>query len=663
MQHEDSTTPAGPQSPADAQSAPSNVLLGRTLDKVVESQRRRLLAVAIPTALTREEIARADDVLDQLSLTFFSKPNEALANAFGAALKAVKRPSKAAFVEGGNRAFRGGLVAAAFDGQRLVLSAASPGLVLVQQGEQLFGFPRVDETDNEFLDPSETVFETRLDPGDSVALLSGGTLEDRQRPGRLTQQDVAEIAGPRGAWVWIELEAPRPLDLRQQAGLRTRSEPEAQRIWSTTAKPAEPLWSRSRSHEPAIMQRPPAIDALQRHRSASGDSFRRGVRSRLPRGRPSLAMIVAALLVLLVIGSAFGWLYTNRPQGATLPDPEVARHAAEVAAALGSDDPAAIEAVLPSAERALRIAQQTDADAGDVMLLENQILQARDRLDGVLRLQNVAMVGRLPDGLSMDQVRLAESAGVLFVLDPRIYLVDTSQMSFIQAPFSPLSSIRNFGAQTSADEAGGIVASDGSRLVLIGYDGTATEIGVSVWPKGVDPTAGIVSGFQNKLYLFDDASGEIYVASGDDNQAYRWLVDTEPPLDGGAMGLEINGAIHVVYPDGRLLSLSSGAVYNRFDLSGGSGQYEVLAIDVGEETGDLYLATTEDGEFAIEIVHLADNTVTPILLPPMTTDGHTIESFFEDIDSLVVSEARGQVFWIADGALWRGTLPEAESAS
>ena len=116
-------------------------LLGRTLDKTVESQRRRLLAVSIPKSLTREDVSRADEALDQLSLTFFSAPNESLANAFGAALKAVKRPPKSALISGETTGFDGGLVAAALDGQRLVVSAAEPGLVIVQQGEQLFSFP------------------------------------------------------------------------------------------------------------------------------------------------------------------------------------------------------------------------------------------------------------------------------------------------------------------------------------------------------------------------------------------------------------------------------------------------------------------------------------------------------------------------------------------
>ena len=103
MQIDESTQPVSPHQPADSQPAPSNLLLGRTLDKSVESQRRRLLAVSIPKSLTREEIARADEALDQLSLTFFSTPGDSLANAFGAALKAVKRATESRACCGGNR--------------------------------------------------------------------------------------------------------------------------------------------------------------------------------------------------------------------------------------------------------------------------------------------------------------------------------------------------------------------------------------------------------------------------------------------------------------------------------------------------------------------------------------------------------------------------------
>ena len=40
----------------------------------------------------------------------------------------------------------------------------------------------------------------------------------------------------------------------------------------------------------------------------------------------------------------------------------------------------------------------------------------------------------------------------------------------------------------------------------------------------------------------------------------------------------------------------------------------------------------------------------------------TAEEIFDDVDSLAVSEARGQVYWIADGAIWTATIPEIPSA-
>ena len=160
----------------------------------------------------------------------------------------------------------------------------------------------------------------------------------------------------------------------------------------------------------------------------------------------------------------------------------------------------------------------------------------------------------------------------------------------------------------------------------------------------------------------DQASGEIYIADGQDNVAYRWLADTESPLQTGALGMEINGAIHVVYPDGRLVSLSSGEVYDRQDLGRNSSEFEVLAIDSGEETGDLYLATLTDGSTSLVVFDLTEGVSTPILLPPISVDGVIVEAFFEDISSLIVSETRGQVYWIADGAIWSAELPEMPSA-
>ncbi len=258
--------------------------------------------------------------------------------------------------------------------------------------------------------------------------------------------------------------------------------------------------------------------------------------------------------------------------------------------------------------------------------------------------------------------QLGEVAGVLFLLDPSVYQIDLGNMSMLEMPFSPTSSIRTFSAQSSADDVAGVVASDGSRLVLMGFDGSANEIGVTTWPQDVDPSNGLFSGFQNRLYLLDQESGEIYVADGQDNVAYRWLADTESPLQPGAVGMEINGAIHVVYPDGRLVSLSSGEVYDRQDLGRSSSEFEVLAVDSGEETGDLYLATLADGAVSLVVFDLTDGLSTPVLLPPITLDGVAADELFEDVSSLVVSETRGQIYWIADGAIWSAVLPEMPSA-
>lgn len=662
MHSDETTQPVAPHQPVESESTPPNLLRGRTLDKTVESQRRRLLAVATPKSLTREQIARADEALDHLSLAFFSASSDSLATAFGAALKAAKRPNRAALVAGEAEGFDGGLVAAAMDGQRLVVSAAEPGLVIVQQGQQLFSFPRAPEAGDEFLDPSATIFETKLDPGDIVALLSGGTISERSGETRLTQAEIVEIAGPRGAWVWIELEKAKSTDLRHRAGLLSQPEPEAQSTWSTTAKPAEPLWSKSGSSDGAIFQKPPALDSLNRYRSASGASFSRGARTRLPRGRPSLWLIVVVLAALLLVGSGFAYLLGNRPQGAELPDPEIAKHTATLASALASADPAAIEAALPSAERALAIGQQSEFPPEQLAVLSNEILQAHDLIEGVLRISDVRLLGRLPEEIVDRNPALAESAGVVFLLDPTPFQVELDSLTMLEMPFSPNSAIRTFSTQTSADDVAGVVASDGSRLVLMGFDGSANEIGVTTWPTGVDATEGLLSGFQNRLYLLDQQSGEIYVADGEENVAYRWLADTEAPLQTGALGMEINGAIHVVYSDGRLVSMSSGEVYDRQDLGRSSGEFEVLALDSGEETGDLYLATLADGTTSLMIFDLTDGTSTQVLLPPTSNNGASTEEIFEDVSSLIVSETRGQIYWIADGAIWSGVLPEMPSA-
>ncbi len=227
-------------------------------------------------------------------------------------------------------------------------------------------------------------------------------------------------------------------------------------------------------------------------------------------------------------------------------------------------------------------------------------------------------------------------------------------------PFSPRSAIRSFSTQVSADDVAGIIASDGSRLVLMDFDGNATEIGVTTWPKGVDATTGLVSGFPEPTLSLRPGERR--------NLGRRWAGQRSLSLAVGFRAAtadrarsvsEINGAIHVIYPDGRIVSMSSGEVYNRMEL--GTDQQRLRSAGgrfrrrVGQSLsrhpgGRQHLA----GGMSIWVTAAS----TQILLPPDTIDGMTVEDIFDDVSSMVVSEARGQIYWIADGAIWSATLPE-----
>jgi hypothetical protein len=108
--------------------------------------------------------------------------------------------------------------------------------------------------------------------------------------------------------------------------------------------------------------------------------------------------------------------------------------------------------------------------------------------------------------------------------------------------------------------------------------------------------------------------------------------------------------------------MSAGEVYNRTELGSTSEQFEVLALDSGDESGNLYLATLADENSSLEVVDLGDGSVSQVLLPPDSVEGMTVAQIFEDVSSLVVSEARGEIYWIADGAIWSALLPEVATA-
>ncbi len=90
-------------------------------------------------------------------------------------------------------------------------------------------------------------------------------------------------------------------------------------------KPADPLWTKSGEWMGRSSRNRPRSIRFTAIAPPRAIPSRACARRRLPRGRPSAWLLVAILLALILAGSGFAYLYSNRPQGVELPDPEIAQ--------------------------------------------------------------------------------------------------------------------------------------------------------------------------------------------------------------------------------------------------------------------------------------------------------------------------------------------------
>jgi hypothetical protein len=644
------------------------MLRGRTLDKVVESQNRRLLAVATPNSLDREAVSSADNMLDKLSLAFFAASDEPLCRAFESALTSARQPQR---TQVRATAYDGGLVAAALHGERLAISASGAGIAIVQQGDRIYSIPEQvsDRESMRYADAGpmgdktteNRIYETRLEPGDVVALLSGGDFDPGRNTDsqRLTKERVAGLAGEQGAWVWIEIEPP-PAG-RGDRLLRLRSAPQeaTPKIWTTSVQPAAPLWDRASAKGTGLFAKAPALDTLRKYDGGTRDSFGLVARSRMPRGHPPLLALALAVLLLAGAVAAAAFAFQQRSPG-SVSETAVTLQTQALGAALDGGNNDQIAALLPEAERILATASDSEAANHDLPILERQVQEANDRLAGIERISGMQLVGDLPMSIAAGQPGLAITREKLVLLSGKAYEIDPTSLKIMPMPydsdsaFDPEASLLSVPTSTGA-----ILSTDGTWLEEIDSNGQSSFIGSVTLPPGFNAETVRATGFQQKLYLLDSESGELYVADGQSAELWRWLAESDAPLPGGAIDVEINGSIHVLYADGQVLSLNSGSLTNSVALDNGTDDYVALESAFGTNSGQLYVAGVRDGESVLTIVDLSSGSTRDLNLPPFDDSNESgaslVAESFAHMDDFVVREDK--IFWIGDGALWSADLP------
>jgi hypothetical protein len=300
------------------------------------------------------------------------------------------------------------------------------------------------------------------------------------------------------------------------------------------------------------------------------------------------------------------------------------------------------------------------------MSREHELARVRDKVWGILRLDDVVRIGALPADPDGAPVRLAFADKTLYLAAGNLYELDAEQSRLVvllsqgdAASGAPVGDIRHVSI-----DSGNVVASDGAAtfardkagnwqrlpLAIADVDALRPEAPVVTWG---DASYGLSR--TGDLVRFDQASvgspGEIWAA-----------VEDHPDLE-SARDFAIDGRIHVLLNDGRTLTFSRGA------LMGTLSPFVVPALDDAAFLAEAPFANAfyivdrngTIGENVGRIVQVnAAGEAKQYLTPdpaPGDLEGNAAAATLGEVEDLAIDELSGVVYWVSGGDIWRATLP------
>jgi hypothetical protein len=166
-------------------------------------------------------------------------------------------------------------------------------------------------------------------------------------------------------------------------------------------------------------------------------------------------------------------------------------------------------------------------------------------------------------------------------------------------------------------------------------------------PKAVDS-------FKGRFYVLDtiaDGSGQLWRYQPLDDaypeQPERYFADPPPKPLAGALDMEIDGNIYILYADGTILKFLGGEL-EEFDvrgLPGDLGQAVAFAVDADGSSGEIYVADKGNERVVV-----------------LESDGafraqFRAEGAFDDLEALTVNEADKRLYVLSGGRLYVASLP------
>jgi hypothetical protein len=482
---------------------------------------------------------------------------------------------------------------------------------------------------------------------------------------------------------------PRSFDGGMYVGMHPRRAHALDALHLRAAHLGERLAPRRPTHEPRagrlVAGLAPGALGIERHRRGAVLDLPGGWHLAVPlpaavaRARRFAPTALALLLVLFVAGVFGRGPLTGPAERVGLP--QVARRVelpgwtglsagqdevatglaavdARIAAAAAAEDPVLVARELVAAEGLLAEAVAKGADGEALATRQAALVDARDRLAGVVRLGPPIRVVTLPAPATGQATLLVDGGGLVVATDALYRYEGRGQgLDRLAAAGDGLDAATIGPVRGAAREEDGIAVTDGVALFWRDAAGSWSS---RMLPAPAGEGAGwpvVACGvFDGHFYLLDVDTGRILKFAADDPPG-------APPRDWAgvdhadelrtARDMVVDGRIHVLLADGRVLAFFRGELERTYELPPDfpvadpaalfvdDGSYYVLDRGDGIGDGRLYRIDRETGE-----TH-------ELKLPPTVADLHLLAAARD----LAVDEAAGALYLLTDEVVWRSELP------
>ncbi|HEV2128373.1 MAG TPA: hypothetical protein VGR22_07140 [Thermomicrobiales bacterium] len=407
----------------------------------------------------------------------------------------------------------------------------------------------------------------------------------------------------------------------------------------------------------------PRTHGVQLHRSVSIDRGEPGWRAMLPRiplAGPLLVALVLGLLVVLTFGS---WSLRSDEPADTTQLASLGEIDQYILAAAESSDPDDARQALTLAEQALFDAEEEGAPAPELAPRRAAITSSLDEIDNVLRLDNIARIGTLPDPLQGGGTSALLTGSGLFLVNGGLYQIRTDQQQVLSIlePGETAGGVEVGSLFDVAVDSVGLHVTDGDHVWTLQTDGSwaAVELGrINNLPWQPRP----VGAFGGGIYLLQPEFRQIYRFDTEIEDGVAepvdWVLASVAPELVRAVDMTISRSIHVLLDNtntgDEVLTYTRGDLDSRemvpyLDLE----TTRPVAVLDGSATQLLYVAAEDEDGGVVVVFDPASDDAWQLRLPTdFSVDEADVAAPFEDLQDVAIDEDTGTLYLVNDDAVW-----------